>query len=161
MFNNRKNQFIAIILVSLLCATACTNERAVETKKELIIDLNSPENLCLRWAELLDSNKIEEAKLIATDSAKSWLDAYSNMLSLTKNDTIFAKTNFDTIYCKPQRDSCTCYYLIKIIDGDLLKDSFLLVKINGTWKMGVPPRIEDDIFLDQSEEQASSSKQIK
>ena len=161
MFCTHNRLKITILLLSLIVTCACNNEKAVDSNKEQTIDLTSPESVCLRWTQLLDSNKISEAKLLATDSAKSWLDAYGNMLSTTKNDTVYAKTTFDTIYCKTLRDSCTCYYLIKIVDGDQLRDSFLLVKINGAWKMGVPPVVQDDIFLDQDEESATANQPTK
>ncbi len=161
MFSTRISLIITSLLLSLLVTFSCKDEKAVDSTKEQVIDLSTPENVCLRWTQLLDSNKISEAKLLATDSAKTWLDAYGMMLSSTKSDTAYAKTTFDTIYCKAQRDSCTCYYLIKIVDGDQLRDSFLLVKINGAWKMGVPPVVQDEIFLDQDEERATANQPIK
>jgi len=156
MFFNVKYCLVGMLVVSML---ACRNEQKTsDVKNENPYQSNAPEYICIKWSQLLDSNKIEEAKLIATDSAKVWLDSYAKMLTATKSDTVFTKTVFDTIYCKPIMDSCTCYYLIKI-DGESLKDSFQLVRSNGNWKMGVPPVVEEDIFLDQDDEPTNQNHQ--
>lgn len=148
-----------LLCLLVVVAMSCKNEqKSSEVKQDTLFQQDSPEYICMKWSQLLDSNKIDDAKSIATDSAKSWLDTYAKMLTSTKSDTVFTKTVFDTIYCKPIGDSCTCYYLIKI-EGDLLKDSFQLVRVKGNWKMGVPPVVEEDIFLDQDEDSSKPSHQ--
>lgn len=110
----------------------------------------TPEEVVRQWQSHIDNNEFQEAvKLSAPRTVQllSWMEA---LLADMDADSAITHTELLDLTCKAEGDKAVCHYSLED-EGELYRDSFILVRIKGKWLVDLPdePIIEDQGELEE------------
>lgn len=111
---------------------------------------DSPEKVVRKWQAHIDNNEFDKAKALSsprTEQLLSWMEA---LLSDMEADSAITHTNFVDLTCRENGDKAVCHYGLEA-EGQLFRDSFLLVRVEGKWLIDLPeePAYEEDADVEE------------
>lgn len=125
------------ILLILSCSFACKKNQDQNTKDTPIRQLlqeNTPESTVKSWQYFMDNNDFDQAKKIANEEAKEFLNEIKHFVLNTPEDTIKSKSQFLKLKCTEVAETATCITTIKDLSFDeTYLDTFHLVYKDSKW----------------------------
>jgi hypothetical protein len=126
-----------IILLILSCSFACKknqDENTTDTPIEQLLQENTPESTVKSWQYFMDNNDFDQAKEIANEEAKEFLNEIKHFVLNTPEDTIKSKSQFLKLKCTEAVERATCITTIKDLSFDeTYLDTFQLVYKDSKW----------------------------
>ncbi|MEL6862787.1 MAG: hypothetical protein AAFP19_00140 [Bacteroidota bacterium] len=128
---------LALFLLLLACSSA--------QKKEAL----SAEQTARDWQRYVDQNEFDKAKAISTKQTLAMIEMIESIVSEDMEAEAMPPTVFLEMNCKEEEEKAICTYLMEG-EGDQIRDSFTLIKVDGTWLVDIP---EEDMQMDEEEMQ--------
>ena len=126
-----------IILLILSCSFACKKKQDQNTKDAPIRQLlqeNTPVSTVKSWQYFMDNNHFDQAKDIANEEAKVFLNEVKHFVLNTPEDTIKSKSQFLKLKCTEAAETAICFTTIKDLSFDeTYLDTFQLVYKDSKW----------------------------
>jgi len=94
-------------------------------------DPDSPEYAVRTWQRLVDENHFAEAKQWGTPTTQRWLDLMSELIG-EGDTTSVTQTVFEKLDCTVADSTAWCVYQVRE-EGELIQDTFWLVRHDGRW----------------------------
>lgn len=132
-----------VFLLLIVFFASCGSEGNTEETKEAMP--NTPESVARTWQKYVDTDQFEEAAALSTPRAQEWLVMIENFLAgLAPEETAEEiNTVFTEFNCVENGNIARCGYIIKE-EGEFFRDTFILYKIDGQWKVDVPEEEEEE-----------------
>ncbi len=134
-----KNLLCFLILLGIVgCASETENKTAAALP-------NTPETVTRQWQEYVDTDKFVEAAELSTPRAREWLLMIEKFLEgLPPEETAeIYRTDFAEMNCTETGNTAACACVIRE-EGELIRDTFVLQKINGQWAVDVPEEVTEE-----------------
>ncbi|MCB0676405.1 MAG: hypothetical protein KDC30_06960 [Saprospiraceae bacterium] len=100
---------------------------------------NSPEAVVRAWQALVDKNQFADAKKLSTRATVEFIDALDLMMEMMGDSSVI-HTVLNDLSCRENGDRAVCFYSIDE-DGELLRDSTILVRENGQWLVDIQEEV--------------------
>lgn len=120
----------AVLLLTHACQTART-----------------PEEVVRQWQSHIDNNEFQQAKELSAPRTVQLLSWMETLLADMDADSVITRTELLDLSCKEEGDKAVCHYALED-EGELFRDSFILVRIKGKWLVDLP---EEPVMEDQGE----------
>lgn len=140
------NRFsILLLLISFL---SCNNE----PQKKVEQLPKTPEATARLWQKYVDTDQFEKAYPISTPRAQEWLQMIEIFLQgLPPEETAeVVNTVFREMSCSEKGNIAKCGYIIEE-EGELIRDTFILHKVNNQWKVDIPEEATEESEIDIQE----------
>lgn len=107
---------------------------------------NTPETVARQWQEYIDTDKFDEATELSTARGKEWINLLKKFIEgLPIEETAaIIQTTFTEMNCIEEGDFARCGYILEE-EGELIKDTFYLNKVNGQWLVDIPEEVTEGI----------------
>jgi len=98
---------------------------------------DTPESVVRQWQSHIDKNEFGQAKALSAPRTVELLSWMEGIFSEMDSEVTVTHTEFKSIRCKEKGDEAVCFYTIEE-EGQVFQDSFILVRINGQWRVDLP-----------------------
>lgn len=131
--------FFLLLILTVGCASEPENTTVAAALP------NTPETVTRQWQEYVDTDKFVEAAELSTPRAREWLLMIEKFLEgLPPEETAeIYRTDFAEMSCTETGNAAACACVIRE-EGELIRDTFILQKINGQWAVDVPEEVTEE-----------------
>ncbi|MBP7272947.1 MAG: DUF4878 domain-containing protein [Saprospiraceae bacterium] len=106
---------------------------------------NSPEQVVRQWQQHIDANQFDEAAALSSPATQTFIQSLKQLVTLTADANeaqVLSHTEFKTLVCDTTADTnAVCVYSL-VEEGEVITDTFRLVKINGQWLVDIQEQTE-------------------